>query len=143
MEQPATPTLDRMREIHDQSQPIGEFLEWLQWQHVHLMTWQEIEEEDVCSGQFSHSCYGGKTRERRVRDKNGTRTDDWEPDPRSFTCERCGGTGRVIRKRETWVPDGRSIEQLLAAYFGIDLDAASRERQAVYEAVAALAAQDT
>ena len=36
-EYPPTPTLDKMREVKDQSQAIGEFLEWLASEkNVHL-----------------------------------------------------------------------------------------------------------
>jgi len=37
---------------------------------------------------------------------------------------------------ETWVPDHRSIEQLLADYFGLDLDAIGREQQALHAQLA-------
>ncbi len=135
-----TPMLDKMRGVHDDSETVGAFLEWLQGeQRLHLLCWSTVEEEDECPGaSLRERCYGGKTQERYRQIGNEGR---YEPDPKSPTCRRCNGTGRVTRSRETWVPDGRTIEQLLAAYFGIDLQQVAEEKQAVYEAMAARAGQ--
>ncbi len=97
------------------------------------LRWASIPEEGKCPGAGAQVCYSGKTREHFVKTDG---TGGYEPDPRSPDCQRCHGTGRVTSTRETWVPDGRTIKRLLAAYFDIDLDRAAQERQAVYEAVA-------
>jgi hypothetical protein len=111
-----TPTLDKIRTVHGDSQRIGEFLEWLQAdQHIALMVWREIDDSWRCAW-----------------------CEDLPNGPKP-SCRTCHGTGIVASKREMWVPDGRSIEQLLAAYFDIDLQQAAEEKQAVYEALAARA----
>jgi hypothetical protein len=128
-----TPTLDKIRVAKPESELIGAFLEWLQAERAELMVWREVDDESKCG-----YCDGGKT---GVIYPEGLGVDAPRvPNPDSADCPKCNGTGRRSYRRETWVPDGRSIEQLLAAFFGIDLQQAAEERQAVYEAVAAKAA---
>lgn len=40
------PEHEKVHEIKEQSQSIGEFLDWLFGKGVHLMTWEEWEEEE-------------------------------------------------------------------------------------------------
>lgn len=53
---PATPTLDKMREVREKSQAIGEFLEWLESTGVQLVTYHshgdkcEDEDGDIMCG---------------------------------------------------------------------------------------------
>lgn len=73
MPKPDTPNLDRMLEVRDKSQAIGEFLEWLQQQGY-------------------------------------------------VVCEKTSGH---------YFPALKSTEELLAQYFGVDLEEAEREKRAV------------
>lgn len=52
----------------------------------------------------------------------------------SDECWLCDGTGTM---KETWVPDGRTIEQLLADFFGIDMAKVDVERRAMLAALRA------
>lgn len=130
---PPTPTLDRMQAPHragwtpregdvcrlvDHSQLIGDFLDWLDSQGVRLAHW-------------GHETYLDPIRRRDLDDEaRGDKPDgvsrfewlgevvDWE--------EREGTEDRLI-------PDGRSIQKLLAEYFGIDEDAVEREKRALLD----------
>lgn len=121
-----TPTLDKIAEAKDRSQAIGPFLDWLRSGNgggVQLVQWREIDEDVDCP---RLNCEGGEVYNR----DSGAREN----------CPKCQGNAYVTRKRETWVQEGRTTEQLLAAYFDIDLAAAERERDAIYQAMSAAAA---
>ena len=78
-----TPELDKMVEIGDESQKIGEFLEWLSSEEIELAEWT------------------------------------------GFCCDECG--------EEILMNMIMTEEQLLAKYFGIDLEKAEKERQAILD----------
>jgi hypothetical protein len=124
---PPTPTLDKMKSVHDKSQSIGEFIDWLR-----------STSREVCvlrqEGNNGEPCYrwkDGVTVSTLTRKPiEGTRptrldfmNDDAEYNP-SF-CEW----------QEGYYPEGKSIEKLLAEYFEIDITAAENERVAVLEHV--------
>lgn len=83
---PATPQLDKMVAVREESRTIGEFLTWLQAEGYVICVWRDA-----------------------VR------------------------VGDHLAQPAGYYPAGRTAEQLLAAYFGIDLEEAERERQAVLE----------
>jgi hypothetical protein len=97
------------------SQAQGELLEWLAEQGIRLMRWAEWTEPTL------EEC---------------VRCGGYVPAPR---CPTCSGTGQyeVVRHREGWVSDGRSIGQLLAAAHGIDLDVIEQEKRAMLDAIRA------
>jgi hypothetical protein len=78
-----TPTLDKMLDVKDRSQAIGEFLEWLE-------------------------------------DEKGVEL---------VTTELHHGGSRALE----YVPLRQGTESLLAEFFGIDLDAAEREKRALLD----------
>jgi hypothetical protein len=116
----STPTLDRMHEVKDRSQEIGEFLDWLtEDKGVALHVWWEGEEEDLCS---NFDCRDGFL----------------FGNPKN-PCSSCNGTGLVMRHRERWMPFRTGgHEKILAEYFGIDLDKAEGEKRAILEEVRAM-----
>lgn len=44
LKDPETPMLEKLRSVRHESQQIGEFLEWLEHQGIHLMTYGEGDE---------------------------------------------------------------------------------------------------
>jgi hypothetical protein len=101
----------------------------VQWREVE----REVEEVDECPGAGLYEyCYDGKAGRR-------SGADGLELDPDSPDCRRCEGHRPRRPPSRDVGADPRSIEQLLAEYFDIDLEAAARERQAVYEQLAARA----
>ena len=113
--------LDKMHGVHARSQAIGEFCEWLDEQGITLAVRHQHEPADrgdlpdeiTTEGQ-EQGCY--RTVEHLYR--SGF---DWE---RRFYWD-CGYTTDEL------VPLMRSIEQLLADHFAIDLVVAERERRAL------------
>lgn len=105
------PEHDRLSAVAERSQEIGEFVEWLQIHGVHLMSWRALRDYRSC-----------------IRCDDGTRMS-------GRPCTYCEGTGRVPIEREQWVQDSRSITQLLADYFAIDLDQIEVEKRAMLDAL--------
>lgn len=107
-ELPKTPELDKRSEIikDGHSQAIGEFLDWLQQQGLSLMRYRtDLTDERPCS-----RC-DGENRE----------------------CPRCNGSRFIEITVSGWTSDGRSVEQLLADYFEIDLTKIEEERRALLD----------
>jgi len=121
------PEHDRLAAISDQSQVCGEFLEWLQSEGLHLMRWRTgLTDTMACGPGWPSAVGGGHSRQLKLC-ADGVRR-----------CMRCGkpldeeGTYEVAVENwvsEGWVSEGRSIEQLLAAFFGIDLDKIETEKR--------------
>ena len=125
-----TPQLDRMKEVQDASLAIGEFLEWLSAESG--LTLAEWIDKDACDYQRHgrlgyYSCVDGQ-----LTWDDGTLAID--ADDGDATCPRCDGSGlHEIEPRLMSASIG--IEPLLARYFGVDLDAAERERTAALNAI--------
>ena len=114
---PETPNLDKMGEVKETSQTVGEFLEWLGEQGWQVAKYGPMTGEIPCPGEgFGGTCEGGTI-------KPGTH--------RERTCSECEGTGWVTTTREGWSTYSGGIEVMLGDYFGIDVKAAERERMAV------------
>lgn len=105
------PEHDKLTKVQDQTQAIGEFLEWVGGEkHARLMVWTEWNEptEDDCP----RTHYSEKNK---------------------AACPTCHGTDRYTRNvhHNAWLPVQGSTEELLAAWAGIDLAAVEREKRAM------------
>jgi hypothetical protein len=125
MTETKTPTLEKMAAVRETSQGIGEFLDWLhESQSLHLMAYRTDQiDTRPCPGD------GGWL---------GDPCDDgvmYLGKPNERDCTNCDGKGYIEVKVEGWVEDPRSIEQLLADYFEIDLKAVEKERRALLEEI--------
>lgn len=141
----ATPELDKMHKVHEESQPIGAFLEWLSGQGIVLCKWATPQSSRQCTGVtrdlFDRDNCEGKgvaLRTVTVIDLNNPRD---ERERRTLIeagdeCTACDGTGRVeYDEAEQFMPDYMSIEKRLAEYFEIDLDKVEQERRGVLEEI--------
>lgn len=136
---PPTPTLERLGTISDDSQKLGEFLHWLKDEGWQLCRWQEeIEDEEICVDPFHYrrtqaevAVEGLIELDAELHGRKPPQTDrSWRPNP---DCTACQGSGLIRRTRRGWNYDGRTVEQVLAAYFQIDLEAAEQERRALLQ----------
>ncbi len=116
---PPTPNLDKMIAVKDQSQPIGEFVEWLGSQGWQVAKYGKVTSEEPCTGEnlLGALCENGVLNPGTHKER---------------TCTRCKGTGWYTRTGEGWSTYDKGTEALLAEYFEIDDKAASKERDAVY-----------
>lgn len=94
--------------IADKSQAIGEFVEWLGTEGVHLMKWLETTDTEECDGTILHACRGSR-------------------------CDRCKGKKVVTVKRAGWAPNGISISDMLGKFFDIDRDKIEQEKRHMLE----------
>ena len=116
------PEHDRLAAISDQSQTCGEFLEWLQEDGLHLMRWRTDLTDIVPCGPGHIVAFGG----------HGAMKSPYGGGPPR--CMRCGEEERdkgtyEVTGMKGWVSEHRSIQQLLAAFFGIDLDKIETEKR--------------
>ena len=124
-----TPELDRMSDVRDHSQAIGEFLEWLRDQGVQMVRWETRRPESLCSGDALFREFAELDAELRSAQSETPRPSDVHP-PK---C-KCKGTGIVYgTERDELVSVDRSIERWLADYYDIDLDRVEAERRAILE----------
>lgn len=118
-----TPELDKQSDIiaTGDSQAIGEFLTWLAERNIHLMRWEtDRQRMDTCPGEDDYT----HCKEGRAVGRRGTIYDR--------DCPQCHGTGEVkVRLKADYVADGRTTEQLLADFFGIDLVKIEAEKRAL------------
>lgn len=136
-EMPLTPALDEMIAVSEDSQKIGEFLDWLQCSEdgagLVLAQWEHrIECRHARVGRYprpGYLCINGVL---KWDDNSGPVLDD---DGQPEQCDRCDGKGWIERSEPVLIPAAVGIEALLARYFDIDLAAADRERQAVLRAI--------
>lgn len=119
---PAYPEHEKLRSISDQSQAIGEFLEWLQGeQGVRLIKPADFEDRQICQ---AAGCYSGK----RTRIRRGERQE--------FDCPQCDGSGFVdVIVHDRNAPFRFSIPGLLAEFFGIDEGRLEAEKRAMLDAL--------
>lgn len=123
------PECDRMLAVADDSHKLGEFLDWLNAQDIHLAVWRTHEVCDwvpMTGGRADRAgierCEGGQ-----LVDKEGAPVDD--------ECGMCHGTGQVELVRPRLETASEPYERLLARYFGIDLQKVEEERRAILEAL--------
>lgn len=105
------------------SQAIGEFIDWLLGQGIHLVRWGTNPDDPPLTCAF---CNGTGLRWQQRGDGSARSPSN---------CSHCGGTGQ--RAREGWLPDTRSPNRLLADYFEIDLAKIEDEKRAMLESIRA------
>lgn len=143
------PEHDKQAEVIEQTQAIGEFLDWLSGQGVQLMIWREDLTDSrltdpVCPVSFTsddpQSCDQirdeGDDREPRAwwrRHCKHWQSPDLDRDIEWGTpgeCCRCHkGQHYEITSISSWVHESRSVTQLLADWAGIDLKKIEDEKR--------------
>jgi len=114
------PECDRMVEAAKETQPAGDFIEWLREEkHVSLMVWGSWQDLDPCTNM---ACEKGYIH--FGHDNNRP-------------CPRCEGTGLITVDREGYVHLGVPLDQLLAQWKAIDLVKVEAERRTMLEALRA------
>lgn len=110
----------KLDKIQDISQKIGLFLETIQGEGFRLCHWGKVAiAEEPCP---ARACVDGK----------------WYGDKDRLHV-RCKGTGYVTIWQQQWVPDARSVQRILAKYFGIDYDELMAEKDRMLTAIRAAA----
>jgi len=123
---PPTPELDKMHAARPATQRVGEFLEWLGEQGLHIC--QYVDEEPERCGRCGHALAAHHC---DTDDDGGPwcgiclDTKPWSKAHHAFTVHE------LIDGH--WVPIGGSIERMLARWQGIDLDAVEAERRSLLE----------
>lgn len=110
---------------------VGAFLEWLAEQGIHLMVWRENVPDVIPASPFCHAD-GRRTRLTCRPERDGGHCLCWQAG--DGDCHLCGGTQETEITRDAWLPAGRTIEQLLAGWAGIDLAKLEDEKRAVLAA---------
>ena len=119
------PTLNRIHEVRNKSQAIGEFLEWLGEQGIILCKWQE-RHQTVC-----FRC-GAKTDRLRALFERGYS----DPEDPQILCKACLGDGYQV-EHSGFYPASTSINSLLHSFFDIDPVKEETERRAILEQIRA------
>ena len=109
---PKTPTLDKMIENKDESQSIGEFIDWL----------QSEKEITLCYHEAGHYEYFDDKDGAQIKKMSKLEARLW----RANNPEKCEWIEGYYPKRD-------NIEQLLADFFGVDLKKAEKEKRKVLE----------
>lgn len=122
------PEHDKLSEISELSQSIGEFIEWLPTVDMFVCDTKRVKE-------CLHSI-GGLTSPRRIECRNGRLYNEAHDEDRG-ECDQCNGTGMVKRIDPFWVPFAGGIELLLANFFGIDLAKIEQEKRAMLDSMLA------
>ena len=122
MNYPATPELDKMLKVKDESQAIGRFLDWLvEERHIFLAEFHK-HDDGCCIVENINCplCSGYKFRGR--------------------ICSRCDGTGSISNEHRacgcvdsTMLRISQSFDKLLHEYYDIDDNAEEAERLAVLD----------
>jgi len=144
------PEHDKQAEVVEQTQAIGEFIDWLGTQGIHLMMWREdLTDErptdpecpvkvvraapNPCDpsrdGSDDFSWYRRHCQHWQDPDREA------DGEARQGTCCRCQrGRHYEIRNVKAWTPPGRSTLQLLADWAAIDLRKIEAEKRQMLEA---------
>lgn len=130
------PEHEKLKQVTAYSQRVGEFLDWLSSQGVHLMKWTTFHEPVEC-----WQCAGNDNHKGMILEQiTGPiiKEDPLQPDRASksqwVTCPNCNGTQFDPERTsdvEQWAPERRGIQQLLADYFEIDLAKIDAEKEAM------------
>jgi hypothetical protein len=148
------PEHDKLTAVADQTQTVGEFIEWLHSQGIHFMTWREDLTDSrntnpECNGKFDSEsplpCYQTDRTPRPDDPPLGEPLAWWRRhclhwlnpgrEAAEFMseqghCCRCGkGRHYEVTGIHSWVEDGRSIQALLAGFFGIDQNKIEAEKR--------------
>ncbi len=106
-----TPNLDKMLAGQDESQAIGEFLEWLTTKGFTLGEHRD----DLTDLRSCMQC-----------NATGVKGSGSQP------CSNCDGKGSYeIRLDTKFIPARYSTEELLADFFGVDLKAVESEKRSI------------
>lgn len=126
------PECDKMIAVHEDSQKLGEFIEWLGSDEGGGLFIAEWDRQVECGWHTPFYSRG----QRKFREcVDGVIVDsDREPQGQ---CDMCSGTGFVDRIEPRGMPHHESIERLLARYFNIDLAEVERERRAILDGLRA------
>lgn len=138
-----TPECDRQHAVQADAETLSAFLDWLTANGIHLAYWEDTKPCDHTTGASVTPGQGYPTIEgvrasRKWRCVNGRligHPDSNAPGVDGGECPNCEGTGRVERVEPRLVPQPGSFNQLLARYFGIDLDKVEAERRQVLDAL--------
>lgn len=138
---PPTPELDKMKEISDKSQIIGEFLDWFFFsENVIPFTYDWHEWEEKCSNCKGLGTY--KEGEPPPDDNELRQVHEMlhlvPPATLGTQCTACKGEGLKRRQREEEVELPVNINYWLEKFYDIDGAKAERERTKVLEYVRAL-----
>ncbi len=114
------PEHEKLQKVVDKSQIIGEFLEYLSSQGVHLRQWMDWTEEVTCDGNLDFDCIAG----RKLSIFNGN--DKGE-------CSVCKGSSILTKQHEGWMPYNKSIPTMLADFFEIDQNKIEEEKRAMLD----------
>lgn len=112
--QTPTPELDKMLANKEQSQAIGEFLDWLQSEKKIVFSKHEPESINYFDPDFKKKIMRVGENSDEAKELKWNNTDKWEH------------TGGLM-------PFYVTIEKLLAEYFGVDLNKAEKEKQSLLE----------
>lgn len=130
------PEHEKLKEISDTSQSIGEFVDWLNDRGVQLMKYETYTEPEDCVG-----CQAtGRIRVvvPYVIDEDNPGMVGSGPRRTMQTCPDCDGTGKDPNETWTtseWGPVRGSIQELLAEFFEIDLNKIETEKRAMLESI--------
>lgn len=121
------PEHDKQHAIVEQSQAIGEFLEWVESEGWHIERRVEKVSDEPCTGRGNGHCENGEETVMHLR--SGTYR--WT----GAKCRACKGTGRV--QVEYTAVEHLNIIQALAEFFEIDLAKIEEEKRAMLAAIRA------
>ena len=143
------PESKRLAAAAEQTQVIGEFIDWLQGQGVQLMIYREDLEDHrptdpECEVSFNSDDVRPCDQVRDNGDGDHVKPRAWwrrhclhwqdtehpaEGDGKEGTCCRCGKEREHVITTRGWVHEQRGAEQLLADWAGIDLKKVEAERR--------------
>lgn len=122
------PEHEKLSKIANQSQTIGEFLDWAQMQGARLMHWWEADVDEICTGDLFRACVGGKI---------GYFDEGETPRQTDRDCRACGGTGIVTHHRAEYRERWPQFTDALAEFFEIDQAKIEQEKRAMLDKLSA------
>lgn len=133
--EPSTPEHNKFRPHQEEANDIGQFLEWLQEQGVHLMEYGDVAVDHPCTYQYDDKgffcCFDGQIYQTNFLHE--------EKRTHIGVCPRCNGEGWWQSTKQDYKPYGKTIQEIIALYFGIDKKAFDAETEAVFKVVQELA----
>jgi hypothetical protein len=151
------PEHEKLQAVSEQTQAIGEFLEWLNSQSVQLMIWREDLTDtrttgpacperrrghrmDPCWPTSAIGIGGADYWDTHCLHWHGRDRDDNDDDAAAEQgiCCWCGKGREYTITTRGWVSERRSTPQLLADWAGIDLDKIEAEKRQMLESIRAM-----